>query len=312
MTEPVPGILPRRIVNEGVGEVLGGFADLIDEVVNFGTHVMMWVAERPPLEGDAAAPMLLSIRHALEVLDSISPLIRQGSADPAKIPLRALIETVFGIKYLLQDDLERRSMCFMVWHAHHRRNLYENFDSRTERGKQFQAVIAADRVAKEMNLSGIPDLTPAIENINRLLARSEYEEAEREYQRLRRSGRRNPSWYEFFGGPRTVEQLARAVGMPAVYEVIYRAYSGQTHGTDIIHGKISSGGPGESRIVQIRWPEEAQHVTSLSVAMGHELLSAVVGACRPEKKDEVRTWYIRVIREPYLRVAGEPILDVVR
>ena len=218
---------------------------------------MVWVAERPPLEGDAAAPLLMSIRHALEVLDSISPLIRQGSADPAKIPLRALIESVFGIKYMLQEDLERRSMCFMVWHAHHRRNTYEKLDPRTERGKQFKAIIDADRVAGDMNLAGIPDVTPAIENIDSLLSRPEYEEGEQEYQRLRASGRRNPSWYEFFDGPRKVEQLARAVGMPAVYEVIYRAYSGQTHGTDIIHGKISSGGPGESRIVQLRWPEEA-------------------------------------------------------
>jgi hypothetical protein len=81
--------------NQELLKTLGRFADLIQETVNFGTHVLEWELGSAP-GGDETAPITLSLRHILELLDSVSINIRNACVDPCKLLLRGALESFFG------------------------------------------------------------------------------------------------------------------------------------------------------------------------------------------------------------------------
>ncbi len=232
--EPVTEILPRDIDDKGVTEVLNKFSVGIEQTVYFGTHVMKWCVNATKGAGEEVVPLLFSFRHALELLDSISILVRKSSIDPSKILLRAKLEVLLGTKYILQQDAIRRAMGFMVWHIHKKLKRYQRLDPETQQGKELRKKIEQDFLIKDMKITKPEQLDEMIANIEELLNEPANIEVEAEYQRFRRKSKSNPDWYSLFGGPSSIEQLAARVKMLGIYESLYRDFSGPTHGTDIL------------------------------------------------------------------------------
>jgi hypothetical protein len=303
--EPIPEILTRTIENPDVAGVLERFSRGIDETVNFGTHVMKWCAEAA-VGGEEQAPLLLSLRHGLELLDSISILIRQSSVEPCGVLLRALLEVLFGTQYILQADIKRRAMSFMVCYVHERLKWFARLDPTTDQGKQLRAQVKKDRLAGKMEIPAPPELQRWIANGGGLLQCPAYLEAEKEYQRLRSAGHSNPNWYSLFKGPKSIEQLAERVHLQAMYAILYRVLSGPAHGTEIIQGKLSKGS-----IVQIRLPTEAQTTTKNALSVALELYRSFIKYYVPEREHDFKDWYGREIRTGYTALSGQQIIHVV-
>jgi hypothetical protein len=199
-TQAVPEILQRGIRDDHpeLASILDRFADLLDEVVNFGTHLFSWCNYAVKGKTDEIAPLMLSLRHALELLDAVSILIRQSSIEPCKVLLRALLEVILGVKYMLQADTDRRALSFMVWNIHHRYKVLEKLDKNLPQGSEFARKTGLD-------LPNDPDLLGRRQALASVLNKPLFREAEAEYQRIRAAGKKNPSWYSFFGGPSSIE-----------------------------------------------------------------------------------------------------------
>ena len=309
MTEPVHDILSRALDKNGLMDLLAKLSNGLDETVNFGSQILNW--DLGNVRGsDEHIPIILSFRHLLELIDSISILVRSSSIDPCKLILRGALETCFSLEYIFESNTTDRCMAFLVWHSHKNLKTYRKLDPSLEQGKQLQHVLNQDKLASGMEIPTIPGLNDAIVNLESLIQQPEYEKAEKEYQRLRNAGIKNPAWYQLFNGPKTIQGLAEHLDMHAFYEIFYRHWSGPTHGTDIIQGKLS-GAPGDTaEIIQIRYPKNAQEVTSQAMMLALKTFSRYIDIRIPNKKEEFKVWYLSM-REFYMKVTGkEQLLDI--
>ena len=309
-TMPTKPVIPTSIDNPEVAATLGRFADLIDEAVNFGTHVMEWHL-KSATGGDRTLPITMSLRHGIELLDSVAVSIRSSCVDPCKLLLRGLLETLFSTAYILESDTTRRAMAFMTTYVNQNLKTYRKFQLTSDQGRQFQELINKDRLASNMEMKLPPSIVDAsIANLEQLLSRPEYHEANAHYLKLRKGRTTNPPWYSFYGGPKNLEQLADHLKLPAIYDILYRQWSGAAHGTDIIQGNISSSSSGHASIHQIRLPSNAQTLTLIAVSLALELFRAVIKQCVPDKIVDYQSWYANEIRPVYMQLTGDKIINV--
>lgn len=304
-TEPVFDLLPGERSDE-VQRLLETLADGIAEVVRFGTHVFVWHSEASAGRRDEVVPVAMMLRHLLEMLDAVSALVRASIIEPAHLPLRSAFEAAVQIEWIIQSDSDRRGMAFMVWHAHHRIKLYRQFDRAMQQGKELAAKLTGT-VYDGIDASGKFDLPAARANMESVLIKPHYQEAAHEYHKLQKERKRSPQWFQLFGGPDSLEQLASRVGMPEWYQILYRQWSGVAHATDVITGKLS-GRDGGTAIQQLRWPGGVEGVYNFSVSLALRTFRHLIAATVPEKQNEMRDWYIREVRPLYQGISGRTII----
>jgi hypothetical protein len=293
-TKPV---VEMAVSDEKVIRILRQWADGVQECVNFGTHVLEWCSESQILKEDCAIPVLLLFRHSLELLDSISILIAQGLADPCKILLRCLFESIMSIEYILQQDSEQRAMAFLVGHLKDKRNWYLKTTPGSQEYDYLVQAFQKDKLVKTPKTPPQIKVTEAIQNLDRLLNKSKYCEAAKEYDRLKHDKKRTPNWYHLFGGPKNFEQLADRLCHSAFYEILYRSWSGPTHGTDVINKKISKGEQGFCSIIQIRFPSYSQTATILAITFSRHVFRILTDFYKPDYKSKIDEWYLKEIQD---------------
>lgn len=110
---------------------------MMDRVVNYGTHLLV-KCDQAANQRQVVAVVMLGL-HVVEALDAIAILLRCCSVDPAKVILRSEMEAMFGLTYMGQSDSERKSIQYLVGHAHARIDWYKRLDPTTEMGKQLSA-----------------------------------------------------------------------------------------------------------------------------------------------------------------------------
>jgi hypothetical protein len=303
----IEDLLPRS-QDENVKSLLENFAALIDNAINFGTHLMKWDAEKKR-HGDENMPPLLFMRNILELGDAISILIKKSSIDTCKPLLRSMLENTFGLEYMLEKETEKRALSYIVWHTHKNLKLYEKLNSSTQSGKQFEKEIEKDRL-----LSGVgsffdnPILAPAKKNAEDLLRLPKYVPIESEYQATSAT-RKNPAWYSLFGGPNNIEQLAKYLKLHASYEILYRGFSGNVHATSIFQRKLIPNNDGTVDIVQIRYPEDAQSITQNATNILIMAYLVYYKSRLPEKNKEFQEWYSE-FRIPYNKLSEKQYLKI--
>ena len=312
MTKPINEILPKEI-EEGLDELLSNFSKLIDEFVNYGTHILKWIVQKPD-GSDEQMPLILFFRDLLEKADSISLLIDKSSIDPSKIILRSIFEIHLYIDYLTEKDYEDRAMSFLVWDKMRKLRLLNSFKKDTEQYKQLLAQLRKDKSILGTDiLENIPDVKEKLKNIEKLLKREEYRKAVNEYNRTKEQDNKNPSWYRLFNGPINIKELAEKQEMSFLYEVLYREWSGSVHGTDVFQGKVIPSNIKEldsnldkvfADIIQIRFPKDSQRVTSYCLLLLLKSFRLVVNFKAPEKVDNLKNWYLTV-RQPLMEVTSK-------
>jgi hypothetical protein len=308
MTEPIHDIHPRD-TDQDTSKLLDEFSDLISETVNFGTHILKWDVEGAT-GNDENIPISMMLRHILELTDSVSILVKHSSIDPCKPLLRVVLETFLGLEYILEKDTQKRALGFLVWQSHKQLLLCQKMDPSDKSHSQFLQKLRADK----STISGISppiigNINDQIENFKKTLALPLYAEAEAEYQRIISTGGKVRTWYQLFSDIRNLEQLSNYLSRQALYEIPYRAWSGPTHGTDIIQSKLSVSDGGKAEIVQIRFIKDAQMVTNFAVTLAIFTYQVMSKNRMPKYKSKWAEWYAS-IRDSYLKLTGENLIVV--
>jgi len=172
-------------------------------------------------------------------------------------------------------------------------------------------LLKKDRIAANMIIS-IPSslIQSSITNFENLLKKPDYKDANAEYQRVKKASKGNPYWYSLYGGPTSIEKLADYLKLTAMYHILYRQWSSSTHGTDIIQGKISRSSTGQTEILQLRLPTEAQVLTVLAVSIALELFQLFIRHYSRERSSDYKNWYTNEIRATYLRLTQDKIIQI--
>lgn len=309
MYGPIDDIIPREPQPE-VKELIDKLSIIIDKFVDFGSNVLKWDTEIQRTEM-YNSPILMSYRHFLELADSVSILVKQSSVDPCKLLLRGMLEAYFNLSYMFEADTADRGMAFLVWHLHKQLKDIDKADPDTEVGRQFRAILKKDKLTCGIKLPIDPNLNVKRAAIKERLQDPVHQKAEQEYQRLLSQKNKKPEWYQLFSGRKNLAELADKLSLPATYDTVYRSWSGPTHVTDIIRGKISLGQNGGTEIFQLRHfgavDEVAQWVLTLCLMM----FELYIENRMPNRHNDYLTWY-RTIREPYIRITNkEPLIEVI-
>ncbi|QKZ13614.1 DUF5677 domain-containing protein [Spirosoma sp. KUDC1026] len=309
MYGPIDDIIPKE-PDPHVKELVDKLGTVIDHFVDFGSNVLKWDTEVRRTDA-YNTPVIMSFRHFLELVDSISILVKQSSIDPCKLILRGILETYISLSYMLEKDTEDRGMAFLVWHVHQQIKAWQRTDADSEMGKQIRSNLSKDQHVKNLIVPTDPRAKKKIEALEALLREPAYQKAEEEYQRLRRLKEKNPPWYRFFNGYSSIEELAKHLNCIGIYDVVYRRWSGPVHGTDVIVGKASIAADGSAEIFQIRHFGHLQEVTQWVMSLSLMVFELYINKRVANKKSDYIAWYL-TIREPFLWVSSrEPIITFI-
>ncbi|QMW02281.1 DUF5677 domain-containing protein [Spirosoma foliorum] len=308
MYSAIDDIIPREM-DPTVKDLMEKLNIVLDRFVDFGSNILKWDTEVKRVEA-YNTPVIMSFRHFLELVDSISVQVKQSSIDPCKLQLRAMLETYFSLSYMLETDTDKRGMAFLVWHLHKQIKDLTRTDEDSEMGKQLRAKLRKDRHTQSLVIPTDPNAQKKIAAIEALLQKPIYQEAEQEYQRLRAAKEKDPAWYRFYEGPKNIVEMAEHLDYMGLYDVIYRRWSGPIHGTDVITGKASIADDGSAEIYQIRFFGNVQEVAQWALNLSLLMYEYYIDKRIPDKKKDYLDWYMTV-REHYIRITGkEPLINV--
>jgi hypothetical protein len=288
MTYPaIESILPK--LENPQSESLTNLSVLIDNAINFGTNLLKWELEKGQ-KGDEHIVPILFFRNILSVADGISILIKNSSIDNSKSLVRVLIESIFSLEYLLQENTENRSLAYFVWNAHKDLKFIEQIDFATETGKQLKSNIAKDKFTKDFEIKYPPEFDEGKKNAEELLKLPNYISVEIEYQQtLLKSKKLN--WFTLYDGPKDFQELSSKINLNSFYQLHYRYYSKSIHSTSVHKGVLLTNEDGSGSIIQIRsWKDSI----STSVDTLNFLLLTFMTFQRkllPERNDDFLKWY---------------------
>lgn len=306
-TKPIDEILPR-VADEYLQGVLNNFSDIIDEIVNYGTHILLWDIEKNGNTKDNNIPSLF-LRNMIELSDSISVLNKNSLIDPAKIQLRTLIENHFGLLYMIEKNEKQRALSFMVWRAKKDLKYYKQLISSNPSSKSLISKIKKTDinfdVSKYFDKS---ETKQVIESKVELLKREPFKEVHQEYLRtIRKIKNNNPNWYSLFNGPKNFLELSNYLNKAVIYEFQYRKFSENVHVTGVLKGFAHSG-YNEAQLIQTRDFEHCKDVFISTISNLLECYNQYLLKRLPDKRNEFIVWY-KVFKIDYDKVVKESIIN---
>lgn len=307
MTKPVKEVIPREIP-ENIKETINLFADTLEEVVNFGSHLLIW-DDNPKTQGEENVAPTMLYRHFLDLIDSLSILIRHSCGDTSKLLIRGALEVVFAIEYLFEKDTHDRSMAFLVVDILSQIKTIKKYNSRTKEGEQLYKIFEEEKLITDIKLEEEFNLEQSIADKESVLRLPQFQKAYKEYERLKRKGERDIKWYRFFNGPRNIQELAKYLKKGTFYELLYRKWSGATHGSDIYLGKLTPNDTGEVSIVQLRFVRDVQEIAKYSMILSLMVMRLFIANRIPNRRKDLMDWYL-TIRDRYFHIINNNLIVV--
>jgi len=294
--------------NEKLNKLLDMFSSKLTLLSNYGLELMKQLAQTGPLKTEHI-PIVLSLRHSMELLEGISILIKNNLADPSLFLLRGIFESVIQTSYILDKDTCKRGTAFMYYDLLNNIEWHENIDVTTQKGRSFLSLLEKDIYTRSMKLNKPEDYNEKLASLKKQRKNSTYSEVHAEYEKQKLHGKRVNKWFSLFNGPKNIEQVATNVGLGGTYQIFYRQLSEAVHGTGIIRGKVFSDA-GKGSILDIKAPYNIQYVVSTSISLSGHLFLKIIDSMCPEKRPEYRDFYIREIREISLRVSKQDYIKI--
>ena len=306
-TKPIDIILPSTIEPKEFQDLVELVSSTLYEIVSYGTQVVHWAAYNPKFKKpDVDVPLLLLSRHILEIVDSISILVKQSSIDPCKVLLRSALESMLYIKFITSEKSEERCKAYLLSYIKNKKNEYLKYKIGSNIHNEFKMKIKDDNFIKEGFNPFTDELDKLVDhkinNLDKWISKPIFSETITEYNRVRKKYKRKPPWYLLYGGAENIEKLAGLLNYQYLYEVVYRNWSDFVHASDVITGRIAAGGKGKSAFYQIRMGNDiitiAMFTVNIVLTSYRELISFIV----PEMLTNYSHWYISEIKESFLKI----------
>ena len=294
--------------NKDLDNLLSMFSSKLSLLSNYGLELLKQITQVVPLKTEYI-PIVLSLRHTMELLEGISALIKNQLADPSLLLLRGMFESIIQTSYILDKDTEKRGVTFMYFDLLNNIDWHEKIDASSQKGKAFLSSMKNDIYTGSMEFNKPADFDANLAFLKKNRKLPHYSEVHEEYEKRKLSGKKVKKWFSLFDGPQSIEQVAVNIGLGGTYQILYRRLSEPTHGTGIIRGKIFSDA-GKGSILDIKGPQNIQFVVSISISLTGHLFLKIIDFMFPEKRREYTEFYIKEIREVALRLAKQDYIKI--
>ena len=274
----------------------GVYSNLIQQVVNLGTHVLDCIRESvsKKINNEKKLVVFVFFRRIVELLDSIGVQLRAGCVVPSLNNLRILFEAVLQLEYFLKDPelIPLKYKHYLIMDLDERIAFLSKFKDTLDAYKQF------------------PNLDELIAGYQSDINKAEFNEIREEYKKkvFKNNGERkmsSPKWYHFAGGPENIWKLAGAVNKEEDYTIIYNTASMVTHSAGLIMDGLRTDGE-LSYIVRIKEDDNLRAVSRSAFLLGFEVLN-IIGK---QLDYEDRFKYLQE-RDEFIRANRKEINDIV-
>ena len=300
-TKPPTDLFDRDISKAIAREWIDLATPMLVEIVNHGVAAFARCSTTAK-GGDEHLAILMPYRHLLEMIDGVQILLGEAAPDPAQLLLRSAFEALLTTEYITEADTVRRGHAYLVGDIRQRLATYRRMDRKTPEGKQMHERIDADESARDMRIPDIPDLDARIENLEILLKKPHWREADEQFQDLQRRLKRRPLWHHLYGGPENIEFLSVHLKRGGQYEILYRQWAKRAHAADTVQRILTKGDKGGPAFRRVRDPSEFVITVTLAVTFVLAATRRILSFYRPNEKWE--QWYFREVRDTFLKFIG--------
>lgn len=317
MTTPNPNLLPPLDDNPELRDDLARYANLLDEIVAYGTTLLAhMITDSSTVAtadiGTARAVAIGQIRWALELVGGAAAQVRAGWIDSASLPLRSLFEVSIGFQFMQCEPVHavRKAYSYLICALHKRIYDLERHVPGTDRNKNFSASLREDAFMASVSVSAkLGAIESELRKLKEAAAGESYAIYKDEYDRSKKRVSGAVEWYSLFDGPRNIYELAKVVNASAQYEVFYRDWSTVAHGADVLKGIVGAQVDGIVGFSQLRKPDRVHELVSQTAQFTVLLLRRAAESLSPQRVDSVCAWYAgirsEVLRPSRLRVVRD-------
>ncbi|MFN8589402.1 MAG: DUF5677 domain-containing protein [Candidatus Eisenbacteria bacterium] len=286
-------VLDRELAVVNAKPFVDQMRPVLVEVVNYATNALIRCNTEAAGGSPATAAPLTLYHHMIEMADGIETLCG-ASAAVACVPLaRSMFEAWLGLQWVLQNDasFEARGLAWVVGEARRELAMLEQLDRKAGRGKALRADLAKDRIARRIHRPPPAEIRAAIAMRKDALAAEEYVVTVSEHEAVKSRLQHEPEWFALNSGPKSIEQLARALELPGLYAVLYRDWSAIVHAAD--GSRYSASGPSGVRVIgHLREPEKLPAVTGLCVSFLVDATRLMLQKFRAGEEQMFARWYV--------------------
>lgn len=294
MTNEPKNVVDRHLAIALASELVERAHPLLEEVVNFGASVLSrckhHVGPLPISPEDRA--LLSLLRHVLEMTDAADSLIRVASSSAVDPLLRSALEAYFAIAFIAFDNTKRarRGRAYMVSVLQKQLKDLRTTVPGTVEQNQLLSKVQADKYVAAFVPKPDSDIDQQILRIEEQLSTPELKPIVDDHAALKKQpGEKKAKWHRLDGGPKTIEELASAVGHSGVYEVLYRSWSTYVHAQD-------SAAPSDPNWPKLRQNRGIKVAADLMSWIAVESTRIVLVSFRPADWDEMVNWYNGYVR----------------
>jgi hypothetical protein len=301
-TEPHHDVLYRELSLVQLRELRPSPTTLLQEVVNFGTNAFIRCLSSAGKEENIHLAPFAIYRQLLEYTDG-TEIIISNAAPSSSIPLlRSSFEALLALEFILEDNscYESRSLSWLAGYVRETLRFYKSLIPKTTEGAQFLEAVTQDKSVRNFPLPPKNDVVKAIENLDQLLSREQFQVIIQEYDRHKKE----PHWYSLFSGPENIYKLARHLKRTAQYDVLYRGWSMSAHAQDFrsFLAPDKSAQTPKAAIRGLRDLTNSYQVTTFAVTFLIDATRLLLDKYHPG--EDWSTWYFREVRDAYTQSAN--------
>jgi len=291
-TEPVSEFLNRDDIKDKSKPVIDILSPLLQEVINYATNVLKNCRSSNEAGKIEAFPLFALYAHTIQMADSVDVLISSGSGTPANLILRSLFEAKLSIKYLLEEDTDRRSIAWLVKYYDDEITYLEMMDPTIPKWQEYSEKYKDDDIYKVSGPPSLPRIPAAIAKLREKIEQPSFAEVYEEYKNRKTKRRPYPEWYSLFDGPSSIKRLAEHFKEGSGYEMQYRLWSRSSHASK------------PSNAFLIRNPLPIVNVTQTTVSYLLETTKLMINYFLPYQETSFQEWCNREVLPKSLILAN--------
>ena len=269
-------------------------SDLYKEIANYGTSLLDSLLKIRLEHNNKNLAQLCLLRHALNIMYSISECLKIPAVGSISILTRSLFEAQVSIKYILKSNTDKKSQCFIFCETKKKFDRYSILLKSDPNHKNIIKTVAND---KTVDMIKVPEniVKKNLIDLKNILDKPEFKEIAIEYDSVRQKNDKKPSWYELFNGPKNILTLASDVGDSASYEVVYRVFSGQTHASELFSNTIVL----DTFKAVNMFDSSYKPILKICISYALNILDIFIKHEIPTEEQRHNNWYLKEIRNLY-------------
>lgn len=289
-------IIDREKAISWAEENLNPQIQLLNEIVDYGSNLIMRLSDSPPNNLEDAIIKGVFLKQIVSMLDSVGILLEQGASHAAYLSGRSAFEASIYLEWMLYSDSAKKAKYYYVENLRQKKSFLQKTISTHPDFKEYSKSMLEmgwDITSSQFDFD--TESAKQINTINQVLSKAKYKSINRDFDKKRKH-KMDKHWYQMLGY-RSIRSLAKSLGRVGEYEAFYRKGSKVHHSSSYFdHIRF---GKNSASLIPIRHFENATELLNWTISIVLSSYRKVLLYYRPGEFDNFRKIYIEEWRTEF-------------